>query len=33
MDNFLTLLAQARYVQELETGITARAIAQVFGEE
>lgn len=30
MDEFLDRLAQARFIQELEEGIVARAIAEVF---
>lgn len=32
MDEFVRALAQARYVQELEEGVMARAIVKVFGE-
>jgi len=32
IDEFLRALAQARYIQEIETDITAKAISKVFGE-
>lgn len=32
LDELLGWVAKARYVQELEEGILARAIARVFGE-
>lgn len=33
MDEFLWYVARARYVQELETSVVARAIAMAFSEE
>lgn len=33
LDEFLGWVAKARYIQELEEGIQARAIARVFSEE
>jgi len=32
LEEFLRLLAQARYIQEVEEMIMARAIARVFGD-
>ncbi|BFH15176.1 hypothetical protein J6TS7_50040 [Paenibacillus dendritiformis] len=32
MEEFIWALAQAKYVQELEEGVMARAIVKVFGE-
>lgn len=32
IDEFLRALAQARYIQEIEENIMARAISKVFGE-
>lgn len=32
LDEFLDYLAKARYIQELEQGIVARAVSEVFSE-
>ena len=32
LDEFLRYVAKARYIQELEEGIVARAISEVFSE-
>ena len=32
LDEFLRYVAKARYIQELEDGIVARAISEVFSE-
>lgn len=32
LDEFLRCVAKARYIQELEEGIVARAISEVFSE-
>ena len=32
LDEFLEYLAKARYIQELEQGIVARAVSEVFSE-
>lgn len=32
LDEFLRYVAKARYIQEIEEGIVARAIAEVFSE-